>query len=131
MYEKDFEGWHRHKKHIDAQENPPTFKEREIWWCSVGVNVGYEIDGKNEFFNRPVLVFRKFSKRLFWGIPLSSKIKSNPHYYNFKLNNKDQSANLTHLRLYDSKRLTHHMGKLPTRQFKHIQEEIIKKVLRQ
>jgi len=26
----------------------PRFSEREIWWCSVGVNVGHEADSKHE-----------------------------------------------------------------------------------
>ena len=51
----DFPGWHRHKEQLHAQHHTPTFQEREIWWCSVGVNVGHEMDGKNQFYNRPVL----------------------------------------------------------------------------
>ena len=31
---------------LQAQHQTPTFQEREIWWCSVCVNVGHEMDGK-------------------------------------------------------------------------------------
>jgi mRNA interferase MazF len=58
--QKDFPGWHRHKEQLHAQHQTPTFQEREIWWCSVGVNIGHEMDGKNQFYNRPVLIVRKF-----------------------------------------------------------------------
>jgi hypothetical protein len=47
--QKDFPGWHRHKEQLHAQHQTPTFQEREIWWCSVGVNIGHEMDGKNQF----------------------------------------------------------------------------------
>jgi hypothetical protein len=52
--QKDFPGWHRQKEQLHAQHQTPTFQEREIWWCSVGVNIGHEMDGKNQFYNRPV-----------------------------------------------------------------------------
>src|SRR6266446_7685513 len=61
--QKDFPGWHRQKAQLHAQHQTPTFQEREIWWCSVGVNVGHEMDGKNQFYNRPVLIVRKFNLR--------------------------------------------------------------------
>jgi hypothetical protein len=54
--QKDFPGWHRQKEQLHAQHHTPTFQEREIWWCSVGVNIGHEMDGKNQFYNRPVLM---------------------------------------------------------------------------
>jgi hypothetical protein len=44
--QKDFPGWHRQKAQLHAQHQTPTFQEREIWWCSVGVNIGHEMDGK-------------------------------------------------------------------------------------
>ncbi len=53
--QKDFPGWHRQKEQLHAQHQTPTFQEREIWWCSVGMNIGHEMDGKNQFYNRPVL----------------------------------------------------------------------------
>ena len=45
--QKDFPGWHRQKEQLHAQHHTPTFQEREIWWCSVGVNIGHEMDGKH------------------------------------------------------------------------------------
>ncbi len=65
-YHKDFDGWIDLKKLLSSK-NPPTFQEREIWWCSIGINVGFEIDGKNDKYLRPVLIFRKFNKNIFFG----------------------------------------------------------------
>jgi hypothetical protein len=41
--EKDFWHWHAKKlvMHI-GDEQRVYFNEREIWWCSLGLNVGYE-----------------------------------------------------------------------------------------
>jgi hypothetical protein len=81
VYIKDFEGWNKLKQGIDKGASVPTFREREIWWCSIGVNIGHETDGKNRFYNRPVLVVRKFNTRIFWGVPLTTQIKDNPFYF--------------------------------------------------
>ena len=81
--QKDFPGWHRHKERLHAQHHTPTFQEREIWWCSVGVNVGHEMDGKNQFYNRPVLIMRKFNPHIFFGVPLTTKMKQNPYYLQY------------------------------------------------
>jgi mRNA interferase MazF len=127
MYIKDFDGWHKVKQAIDKGSHLPTFNEREIWWCSIGVNVGHEIDGKNRFYNRPILVVKKFSGRLFWGVALSTQIKQDKHYFPVEFHGKKQSVMLSHLRLYDSKRLhSDLMGKLSDKQF-----EAVKAALRE
>ena len=124
-HHKDFAGWHRLKTHIDANEKIPTFKTREVWWCSIGVNVGHEIDGKNRYYNRPVLVIRKFNNRLFWGVPLTTQQKENPYYLQIdfaggKKIPSSQYVMLSHLRLYDSRRLHDKMGRLAPEQFKRV-----------
>ena len=50
--EKDFQGWHQLKININESKKLPTFNEREIWWCSIGTNIGFEMDGKNGPFHR-------------------------------------------------------------------------------
>jgi mRNA interferase MazF len=127
MHIKDFQGWHEVKQEIDKASHLPTFNEREIWWCSVGVNVGHEIDGKSRFYNRPVLIVKKFNARLFWGVALSTQIKQDKHYFLIDFHGKKQSVMLSHLRLYDTKRLhSERMGKLPHKQF-----EAVKAALRE
>lgn len=39
---KDFNSWSQLKQKIDSQEKFPYFEEREIWWCSIGLNIGHE-----------------------------------------------------------------------------------------
>ena len=57
---KDFISWLSIKTKIDGlKHSPPLFNEGEIWWCSIGENVGMEISGKGSYFRRPVLIIRK------------------------------------------------------------------------
>ncbi len=109
---KDFSGWSTLKQSLDKRHEFPTFQARDIWWCSIGVNIGHEADGKNDFFNRPVLVLRKFNKHLFLGVPLTSKVKQNPFYIEITLHNRRQCAMISQIRSYESKRLTRLMARL-------------------
>jgi len=122
--QKDFDHWNTVKQSLDKDGNLPSFKEREIWWLSVGTNVGHEANGKNDFFERPVLVVRKFNHRLFWGVPLSTKNKNTPHYHAFSFKDRDQYAMLTQLRIYDSNRMIDRMGQLSRGQFKLISQAL-------
>ena len=95
-----------------------------MWWCSIGVNLGHEQDGKGTYFNRPVLVIKKFNNRLFWGVPLTTQIKDNKYYHRFTLRGKEQCAMLTHLRLYDAQRLSDRMNRLSENEFSEIKNKL-------
>lgn len=59
--EKNFDEWSVLKQNLDKTQKLILFKEQDIWWCSIGLNVGSEANGKNEYFSRPVLIVRKFN----------------------------------------------------------------------
>lgn len=128
--EKDFKNWQKLKSEINNSEKLPTFNEREVWWCSIGVNVGHEADGKSRYFNRPVIVVRKFNKHLFLGAPLTTKIKNNPFYHKIHFKGVEQCVMITHLRLYDSKRLHDKMGDLPSAQFQSLRQSLANMILK-
>ncbi len=123
---KDFEGWGTLKTQINIRKDAPTFQQQEIWWCSIGVNIGNEEDGKSRLYSRPVLVVRKFNQYMFWGLPLTTKIKDNAFYHQIHFKDLQQSVMLSHLKLIDSKRLTSKMGKLSDSQFEDIKTAIKK-----
>lgn len=52
IYKKQFDLWNKKKKYVEARAHSENLylHEREVWWCSVGVNIGVEIDGKNNVF---------------------------------------------------------------------------------
>lgn len=108
---KDFLSWHTEKQKIHNLDRKSYFSEKEIWWCSVGLNIGSEQDGWGQRFSSPILIFKKFAPNTFWGIPLTSKIKTGSYYYTFFLENGVQNtALLNQLRLFDGRRLIQKMG---------------------
>lgn len=128
--EKDFDPWSNLKKKLDVQSNSPSFEEREIWWCSIGLNIGHEENGKSDVFSRPVLVVRKFNKHIFLGVPLTSKVKEHHKFYHkIHFKDKEQSVMLSQIRVWESKRLTKVKGKLSTDQFKEVRNLLSKIVL--
>jgi mRNA-degrading endonuclease toxin of MazEF toxin-antitoxin module len=123
---KDFDRWNALKKQLDAHHAPPHFNEREIWWCSVGVNVGYEVYGKGKLFTRPVLIFKKQSKATFFGIPMSTKIKPRGDYYVLEFGGRYVAMMLGELRRFDSRRLADKMGKLSEERFEEVRKAVLK-----
>ena len=109
---KDYKLWTPEKEKINNNESiRPGFYEREVWYCYLGENVGFEQDGKGETFLRPVIVLKKFNKEIFWAIPLTSAIKKSIYYYTVTFgNNRKSSAILSQIRLVDAKRLSHKVG---------------------
>ena len=41
---------------MDNGQHSVSFKERDIFWVSIGQNIGYEQNGKSDIFSRPVLI---------------------------------------------------------------------------
>lgn len=122
--QKDFEQWNLQKQKIQAAIVRPMFKERDVWWCSFGVNVGDEQDGKGQRFTRPVLVFKKFNRNIFLGIPLSTQLKENVYYYRFHFKGREQSLVLSQVRLMDAKRFGNKLGDIPSREMESIKEKV-------
>ncbi len=105
---KDFDKWNTVKKATDAAdvENRLFFRDGDIWWVRLGVNIGYETDGKNREFTRPVLVVKKYNQYSFLAIPLTTAQKPNPYRLPIgTVDGKEASATLSQLRNIDSKRL--------------------------
>jgi mRNA interferase MazF len=119
---KDYLKWYRLKAEIHSREFTGNFSEREIWWCSIGVNIGMEQDGKHDLFERPVLVLRKFGKHTFFGVPLSSKVRLGSYYFPTNFNGHDGILLLTQGRSMSSKRLQRRLGKIAPREFLRICE---------
>lgn len=113
MHIKDFDQWNEAKKLTDKR-NPdqvPYFSEREVWFCTMGYNVGFEQDGKGEDFWRPVVIVRKYNRHLFTGIPLTSKIKAVPFYFGVgEIDGKVAMAILSQAKAFSSKRLVNKIG---------------------
>ena len=121
--EKDFDRWNDCKK-VTHLHTPPLFSEGQVWWCRLGLNVGDEQDGKGHTFLRPVLVVRKFSRTVFIGVPLSTKLKENRFYGRVMFKGREQSVLLSQIRLLDARRLHEKMRELPVYEVQRIKAEI-------
>ncbi len=107
---KNFIDWIITKIIIDKSENVALINEGEVYWCSLGENIGFEQNGKGEDFRRPVLILKKFNNSIFWGVPLSTKNKDNKYYVKVLLKDLEQSALISQLRILDTKRLDKKIG---------------------
>jgi mRNA interferase MazF len=100
---------------------PPHVSERDVWWASVGENVGSEMDGKSELFSRPVIIFRKLAHGFYFVIPTSTKAKEGSWYTPFTHNGKSVVACLHQARAIDYRRLSNKLGQIDTADFGRIQ----------
>lgn len=124
--EKNFDVWNERKKLLNRTEHSDRFfyHEREVWWCSLGLNIGVESDGKHENFERPVLVVKKFNKEMFWGIPLTSKPKHGLVFEEISHAHGTSWGVLSQLKNFSSKRLERKIGMIPRNQFIEIKNRI-------
>lgn len=99
-------------KHNTAPEKIPRITEGEVWWVAVGENVGVEINGKSEYFSRPVIVFKKLSHLGFMGIPLSTQEHTGSWYVNFRFQGKEVYAALSQAKTFSSSRLYTRLGQV-------------------
>ncbi len=104
-----YDNWNDLKKSI-SEKTRTYFNKGEIWFVSIGKNIGDEEDGKNSLFERPVVIIRKFNNNIFLGIPLTSQNKDGKFYQ--KLQSFKSTAILSQVRLLDAKRLVRKIGKL-------------------
>jgi len=123
---KNFDQWNERKKNLEIKGSDSLlFHEREIWWCSLGLNLGDEEDGKNEFFERPVLIVKKFNNRICWVLPMSTSQKENPYYHNLTYDGQVSAVILSQLRIVSVKRFLRFVRKISDDQFDLIWSKVI------
>ncbi len=123
---KNFDNWNSEKKKLELSGHETlSFHEREIWWSSIGVNLGDEQDGKNELFERPILVIKKFNNKLAWVLPMSTKAKEGIYYHQLRYDNRTFSVILSQLRLVSVKRFRRFVRKISPHQFAAIRNRLI------
>lgn len=121
---KDFQKWHKKKEYLHEEKVRPFFREGEVWFCALGVNVGFEQDGRGESFLRPVVIVKKFNNESFWGLPLTKNLKKGKYYFSFKLNGETSTGILSQIRLVDAKRLHYKVGVITDADFSQIKNRL-------
>jgi mRNA interferase MazF len=112
----------KEKLHINIHK-PPLFRESEIWWCSIGENIGSEINGKSGLFSRPVLIFKKLSANTFLGIPMSSQDRKGTWYVPITLGQNKSVVILSQVRVFDYKRLSSLIGELDALEMTNVRDK--------
>ena len=92
--------WCKLKIFLWEKENKIIFKQGDIWWCSLGMNLGEEMFGKGEKFTRPVLVFRKFTRNSFLALPLTKHERQGSWYVEITVHGEKNWAILNQARIY-------------------------------
>ncbi len=124
-YTTAFKNWCRLKIKLWNRPKTTVFKQGDIWWCSLGMNLGEEIFGKGEKLTRPVLIFRKFTSNSFLGLPLTTQEKQGSWYVETELKGVKRWAMLNQARILDKKRLTSRVGALDNGQLNRVKRHFL------
>lgn len=113
MYIKQFLEWIglKEKLHL-IRFQPPYVNEGDIWWASIGENIGSEINGKNKLFSRPVVILKKLSHGFYFIVPTTTKLRSGSWYVEFTQRGIKMQACLHQSRSIDYRRLSNKLGRL-------------------
>ena len=117
-----FDEWNEAKINLELCGRRPRILQGQIWWTGVGRNVGVEINGKNERFSRPVIVYKKLSAHKFMAIPLTTKMHVGSWYVPFKHGNKEENAVVGDARVMSVKRLYRLIGRIDDADYERIRK---------
>ncbi len=120
-----FNEWNNLKQEIQDKEITINIKEKNIYFLSLGQNIGTESYGKGDKFLRPVIVFKKLGKNYFLGIPLTSKVKDGNYYFTFnRKNGKKNTAMLNQMKTFDAKRVVSFGGKISNNIYENLKVKV-------
>lgn len=121
---KDFDHWNEKKKQTET-EPPRSYNVREIWWCRLGINIGFEQDGSGQNSLRPVLILRGFSPDACVIVPLTTSTRDHQLRISIGIiNGQHARVNLSQLRTVDSRRLVERVGLLEKDIFAEIRKTV-------
>jgi mRNA interferase MazF len=120
--DKDFDRWNEAKKHLNDARFVEFANERDVWWASLGVNVGSEQDGTSDAFERPVLIVRKFNRDTVLIVPLTSSPRRTAYHIAVRHDGIEFAAIISQLRLISTKRLRRKIYQMDRAAFSHITE---------
>jgi len=120
---KKFLDWIKLKSKLhDKQHRAPYVSEGDIWWISVGENVGSEVNGKSEKFSRPAIILKKLAHGFYFVIPTSTKVREGTWYVAYQHKGKRSVACLHQARAIDQRRLWSKLGTLDDEDFTRVKQ---------
>lgn len=122
---KDFSGWNEKKIIIHNDNRNKLYHQRDIWWCALGINIGYEQDGKDVDFQRPVLVLKGLSMNTCLVLPITTSKQVHPLRISIgTITGKDSKVVLSQMKVVDTKRFINKIAVLGTTEFEAIRKAV-------
>jgi len=110
---KDFLQWFGLKQKLhDNKAKVPFVRERDLWWVSLGENIGSEINGKSDLYSRPVVIIKKLAHGFFLVAPTTTKDHEGTWYVPIIFNEKKTNVCLHQIRTIDYRRLSSRIGQI-------------------
>jgi len=123
MHIKKFLEWIGLKENLHFKDpRVPYVSEGDIWWASLGENIGGEINGKSRLFSRPVVILKKLTHSLYFVAPTTTQARVGTWYVSFRQKNVPMASCLHQVRVIDYRRLSSRLGELDAVDFKHVKE---------
>jgi len=125
-YIKDFIGWNTVKKEThELTDYLPLYHERQVRWCKLGVNIGFEQDGTGDGFSRPVLILKGLSRNVCIVLPLTTSEKENKYHVSIgEIDGRKSFVIISQIRLIDTRRLDTLIGTLSDKEFQTIRKAV-------
>lgn len=116
-----YDKWNEKKKAI---KNIDIFiRERDIWWCKIGKNVGQ--DGVGDNFSRPVLILKKLDGKTCIILPLTTQENIGTWFYGLEnVNNRKNWVMLNQVKLISINRLYYYIGYIDVEDFTKIKKQL-------
>lgn len=121
-----FQEWCAQKVALHFLPHRPQFRQGEVWWCKIGMNIGDEIYGKGSHFQRPVLILKKYTKNIFLAIPFSTVEHKGTWYVETELGGMRRWAILNQARTMDALRLVDPVGEFDAAMLARIRAKFFK-----
>jgi len=122
--QKNFDKWNELKKELENKNSNIFFKQWDIWWISLWLNIKNESCWKWENFRRPVLILKKLSGDSFIGIPLSTKIKNGSWFANYFHKWEKLTALLYQIRMFNKIRFQRKIWEMDEKDFLEIKKRL-------
>ena len=121
----EFNQWNIQKQNLHFNGKGKFCHERDIWWCSLGVNIGFEQNGDGLEHRRPVIIIKGLSKDTCLVAPLTSSKNQHPLRIPLGIiNDLENSVLLSQIKTIDTRRLVSKIGRLDSKKFDVIRKAI-------
>lgn len=121
-YHDKLSDWFLTKEDIHQRTKQIFFRERQIWTCHLGVNIGHEQNGGGENHVRPVLVLKKLSPSTALVVPLTTSDKNSR--FRCKVG-KNSFLLFDQIRVIDVRRFRYLKQTIPSEKFTEIKQNFL------